>query len=120
MGETSFAIRRANPRFAFFAEAEAALSDGTLVPAQVSELSARGCYIDTLEPIPIGTQVRLRISDGTNSCELPGKVIYMHSGYGMGIFGLGVVFGNAAAEQLSAVNKWLRDLALKKTKLPPC
>ena len=120
MGETSFAVRRVNPRFAFFAEAEAALSDGTLVPAQVSELSARGCYIDTLEPIPIGTQVRLRISDGTNSCELPGKVIYMHSGYGMGIFGLGVVFGNAAAEQLSAINNWLRDLALKKTKLPPC
>ena len=120
MGETSFAIRRANPRFAFFAEAEAALSDGTLVPAQVSELSSRGCYIDTLEPIPIGTQLRLRISDGMSSCEVPGKVIYMHSGYGMGIFGLGVVFGNIAAEQLSAVNKWLRDLALKKTKLPPC
>jgi hypothetical protein len=55
-----------------------------------------------------------------SSCEVPGKVIYMHSGYGMGIFGLGVVFGNVAAEQLSAVNKWLRDLALKKTKLPPC
>jgi hypothetical protein len=30
------------------------------------------------------------------------------------------VFGNVAAEQLSAVNNWLRDLALKKTKLPPC
>jgi hypothetical protein len=120
MAGTSFAIRRMNPRFAFFAEAEATLNDGTLVPAQVSELSARGCYIDTLEPIPIGTQLRLRISDGMSSCEVPGKVIYMHSGYGMGIFGLGVVFGNVAAEQLSAVNNWLRDLALKKTKLPPC
>jgi hypothetical protein len=120
MGETSFAIRRANPRFAFFAEAEATLNDGTSVPAQVSELSCRGCYIDTLEPIPIGTQLRLRISDGLSSCEVPGKVIYMHSGYGMGIFGLGVVFGNVAADQLTPVNNWLRDLALKKTKLPPC
>src|SRR6202790_989200 len=120
MGETSVGARAGDPRFGVFAGGGAALSDGTLVPAQVSELSSRGCYIDTLEPIPIGTQVRLRISDGTNSCELPGKVIYMHSGYGMGIFGLGVVFGNAAAEQLSAVNNWLRDLALKKTKLPPC
>ena len=120
MSETSFAIRRANPRFAFFAEAEATLRDGTSVPAQVSELSSRGCYIDTLEPIPIGTELRLRISDGMNSCELPGKVIYMHSGYGMGIFGLGVVFGNVGVEQLSPVNNWLRDLALKKTKLPPC
>jgi PilZ domain len=120
MGETSYVFRRVNPRFPFFAEAEATLHDGTQVPAQVSELSSRGCYIDTLEPIPIGTELRLRISDGMKSCELPGKVIYMHSGYGMGIFGMGVVFGNAAAEQLSAVNAWLRDLALKKTKLPPC
>lgn len=120
MAEASFAIRRQNPRFAFFAEAEATLTDGTLVPAQVSELSARGCYIDTLEPIPIGTQLRLRISDGMSSCEVPGKVIYMHSGYGMGIFGMGVVFGRMAAEQTSAVSSWLRDLAQKKIPLQPC
>lgn len=120
MGETSFAVRRANPRYAFFAEAEATLRDGTQVPAQVSELSSRGCYIDTLQPIPIGTEVNLRISDGLKSCELPGKVIYIHSGYGMGIFGMGVVFGTVAAEQLSAVNSWLRDLALKKVTPPPC
>jgi hypothetical protein len=120
MGDTSFAVRRANPRFAFFAEAEATLRDGTSVPAQVSELSSRGCYIDTLQPIPVGTEVHLRISDGMQSCELPGKVIYIHSGYGMGIFGMGVVFGNAAAEQLSAINAWLRDLANKKTPLQPC
>ena len=120
MSEASFAVRRVNPRFAFFAEAEATLRDGTSVPAQVSELSSRGCYIDTLEPIPIGTELRLRISSGLSSCELPGKVIYMHSGYGMGIFGMGVVFGNVAAEQLSAINAWLRDLAQKKTPLQPC
>src|SRR5437588_11971716 len=115
MSEASFAVRRANPRFAFFADAEATLRDGTLVPAQVSELSSRGCYIDTLEPIPIGTEVRLRISNGTSSCEVPGKVIYMHSGYGMGIFGMGVVFGNVAAEQLKPLNDWLRDLAMRQT-----
>lgn len=116
----SFAVRRVNPRFAFFAEAEATLLDGTSVSAQVSELSARGCYIDALLPIPVGTEVHLRISDGMKSCEVPGKVIYMHSGYGMGIFGMGVVFGNAAAGELSAINSWLRDLANKKTPLQPC
>ena len=120
MGEASFAVRRANPRFAFFAEAEATLRDGTSVPAQVSELSSRGCYIDTLQPIPIGTELRLRISDGMKSCEVPGKVIYMHSGYGMGIFGMGVVFASAAAEEVSAISAWLRDLAQKKTIPPPC
>src|ERR1700730_16237527 len=120
MSEASFAVRRSNPRFAFFAEAEATLRDGTSVPAQVSELSSRGCYIDTLEPIPVGTEVRLRISNDRSSCELPGRVIYMHSGYGMGIFGMGVLFGNMAAEQISAINAWLRELALNKTPLQPC
>ncbi len=120
MAATSFAVRRVNPRYAFFAEAEATLRDGTSVPAQVSELSSRGCYIDTLEAIPIGTELRLRISDGEKTCELPGKIIYMHSGYGMGIFGMGVLFGNVAAEQASAINTWLRDLAQRKTPSQPC
>jgi hypothetical protein len=120
MAEVTFRTRRVNARYPFFAEAEATLGDGSSVPAQVSELSCRGCYIDTLQPIPIGTEVRLRISDGMQSCELPGKVIYIHSGYGMGIFGMGVVFGGAPAEELSAVNRWLGDLAQKKRNVPPC
>ena len=118
MSETSFAVRRANPRFSFFAEAEATLRDGTLVPAQVSELSSRGCYIDTLEPIPIGTELRLRITNGPTACEVPGKVIYMHSGYGMGIFGLGVVFEKVDAQEYRAIESWLRDLATKRPTQP--
>ena len=120
MSEASFAVRRSNPRFAFFAEAEATLRDGTSVPGQVSELSSRSCYIDTLEPIAIGTEVRLRISNGVSTCEVPGRVIYMHSGYGMGIFGMGVLFGTMASEQILAINAWLHDLAIKKITPPPC
>ena len=120
MGGTPFAVRRVNARYAFFAEAEATMRDGTSVAAQVSELSCGGCYIDTLQPIPVGTEVRLHISDGISSCELPGRVIYVHTGYGMGIFGMGVVFGETGGEELSAVNAWLRDLALKKLTPPPC
>jgi hypothetical protein len=119
MAEATYAVRRANPRFSFFADAEATLRDGTSVSAQVSELSVGGCYIDTLEPIPIGTELRLRISHGINTCEIPGKVIYMHSGYGMGIFGVGVVFGEMAAKQHSAIRSWLRELGGKPTPSKP-
>src|ERR1700716_3510307 len=69
-----YAVRRANPRFSFFADAEVTLRDGTGVRAQLAELSSRGCYIDTLEPIPTRTSVRLRIYDGMRTCELDGKV----------------------------------------------
>jgi hypothetical protein len=115
MVETSYAVKRVNPRFSFFADGEVTLRDGRCVPTQLSELSARGCYIGTLEPIPTGTELRICIQDGITTCELNGKVIYIHSGGGLGIFGLGVVFGEMNAEQHSAIDAWLRELAGKQS-----
>lgn len=111
MADGPYAVKRTNPRFSFFADAEVTLRDGTGVRAQVAELSSRGCYIDTLEPIPSHTRFHLRISDGISTCELGGKVIYLHSGGGFGIFGMGVVFEEMGAEQQSAIEAWLRGLA---------
>ena len=111
MAEAPYAVKRTNPRFSFFADAEVTLRDGTGVRGQVAELSSRGCYIDTLEPIPIRTKLRLRICDGMSTCELHGKVIYMESGSGMAMFGMGVVFGEMGTEQHSAIDTWLRGLA---------
>ena len=111
MAEAPYTVRRTNPRFSFFANAEVTLRDGTWLPGQLAELSSRGCYIDALEPIPIRTRLHLRISDGTSTCELHGKVIYMHSGGGFGIFGVGVLFEEMDAEQRTAVEAWLRELA---------
>lgn len=105
--------KRANARFSFFADAEATLSDGTVVPAQVAELSSRGCYIGALVPIPLGTEFRLRISDGIRTCELQGKVIYLHSSNGLGLFGMGVRFGQMGAGHRSVIDAWLAELAAK-------
>ena len=91
------------------------MRDGTLVPAQLSELSSRGCYIGTLEPIATGTELRLCIHDGMTTCELGGKVIYLHSSGGLGIFGIGVAFGEMGAEQHSAIEAWLRALGGNQT-----
>ena len=105
MNKTSYAVARSTPRFSFIAEAEVL---GAGDRARVSELSARGCYIDTINPLPKGTDLRLRIRYGCSSCEFPGKVIYTHAGFGMG-----VVFGELAAEQRSTLDVWLDELARK-------
>lgn len=110
MAEVPFAQKRGNPRFSFFADAEIILKDGTSVPTQIAELSSRGCYLGTLEP---GTEFRLRISDGIRTCELQGKVIYLHSSNGLGIFGMGVLFEKMAAEQRFIIDAWLRELAAR-------
>ena len=114
MSAVPYAVKRANPRYEFFAEAEVTLQDGTFVPAQLSELSSRGCYIGTLEPIPVGTGLQLQIFDGMSTCALPGKVIYIRSGCGLGVFGLGVLFGDIAADQHSTIDTWLHKLAGKR------
>jgi hypothetical protein len=111
MTDGLYAVRRVNPRFSFFAGAEVTLGDGTSVRAQVAELSSRGCYIDTLEPIPTRTKLHLRICDGTSTCEINGKVLYLHSGGGFGIFGMGVLFEEMGAEQHCSIDGWLRELA---------
>jgi len=107
--------KRADRRFSFFADAEVTLCDGTSVPTQVAELSSRGCYIGTLLPIPVGTEIRLHISDGIRTCELQGKVVYLHSSSGLGIFGMGVQLENIATQQRSVIDAWLHDLARKRT-----
>jgi hypothetical protein len=116
MAEASYKVMRANPRFSFFADAEVTLRDGTGVRGQLAELSSRGCYIDALEPIPIRTKLRLRICDGASACELHGKVIYMHSGGGFGVFGMGVLFEEMGPEQHSAIDAWMRGLARRPEK----
>jgi len=116
MAEGPYAQRRTNPRFSFFGNAEVTLDDGTGVLGQLAELSSQGCYIDALEPIPIRTKFQLRISDGTSTCELHGKVIYIHSGGGFGIFGMGVLFEGMGSEQQSAIDAWLRGLAAQSRK----
>src|SRR5260370_37483571 len=111
MAEASYTVKRAKPRVSFCADAEVTLRDGTGVRGQLAELSSRGCYIDALEPIPIRTKLRLRICDGMSTCELHCTVIYMQSGGGFGIFGMGVLFEEMGAEQHSAIGACLRKLA---------
>lgn len=111
MSEAPYAIRRSNPRFPFFADAELNLQDGMCVPAQLNELSARGCYIDALQPVPVGTEMRLAISYGPNRCEFDGQVIYKHSGGGLGLFGMGVLFRDMGIEQHRLIESWLSQLA---------
>ena len=100
-------VRRANPRVPFFADAEVILRDGTSVAAQLDELSARGCYITTTEAIPLHTKFRLHIEHDRGTCELDGKVVYMQSGGGLGLFGAGVSFESVSAEQQAAIDEWL-------------
>jgi hypothetical protein len=53
--------RRA-PRFAFYASAEITeLQTQTRLTARTNELSRHGCYMDMVNPLPIGTTVKIKL-----------------------------------------------------------
>jgi len=98
---------RAVPRYRFIATAVVTeLSSGTRLPARTSELSINGCYIDTLNPFPEATLVRLRIIKDDGVFETPGRVLYCHPGFGMGI-----VFTDSTPDQQSLLEGWLAELS---------
>ena len=105
MSDTPYTVARATPRFAFIAEAEIV---GMPLSARVSELSSRGCYIDSINTLPKDTEIRFRIRYGCSTCEFSGTVIYTHAGFGMGI-----MFRELDPEQRSTIDVWLDELARK-------
>ncbi|HYB61374.1 MAG TPA: PilZ domain-containing protein [Methylomirabilota bacterium] len=108
MSEQSFADKRKIPRFALVAEAEITerRRGGSRLRVRISELGVGGCYVDTLNSLPPSTEILVRIEHGGVACELPGTVLYVHEGLGMG-----VQFGDVPADQRAILDAWLAEMA---------
>jgi hypothetical protein len=76
--------------------------------ARVSELSLKGCYLDTLYPFPKGTQIRLVIFHGGATFTAFATVVYPQPNMGMG-----VEFSAVEPQQLEVLLKWLQELKAK-------
>jgi PilZ domain len=98
------ADRRDAPRYPLILIAEVTeIASGAKVTARTSDVSRTGCYIDTLNPAPKGTQIRLRLLRGQETFETEARVVYVSPGLGMG-----VRFHEYAVEkQLAALDRWL-------------
>ena len=78
--------KRSDQRIAFIAAVEVTeVATGTRLSARTSDLSRSGCYIDTLNPTPAKTVVRLRLSHNGEELEIPGRIVYVSPGLGMGV-----------------------------------
>jgi PilZ domain len=109
LSDHSSSERRGAARHPFIASAEETdLASGTRLSARVSELSLKGCYLDTLNPFPKGTQIRLVIFHGGATFTVPATVVYPQPNMGMG-----VVFSAVEPEQLEVLTKWLAELSGK-------
>ena len=72
--------------------------------ARVSDLSLEGCYIDTLNPFPVGTTVLLRLLKAKDVFETQARVCSCKLGMGMGLS-----FGDSTPEQRTVLVGWLAE-----------
>lgn len=97
--------RRALPRYSMVLAVQVSeLPRGARLTARTADISRTGCYIDTLNPSPIGTKVRLRITHHEEVFVATGAVVYTSTNLGMGIY-----FTEIATEELAKLDRWLAD-----------
>ncbi len=108
----TFTNHRIHLRFPFVGVADlTAMRSGHHLTAQVSEISSRGCYLETPNPLTTGTKVQLRLRHEGRSCELSGTVRYAHTGLGMG-----VVFDPKYTQGFDTLDDWLAELVDTQTR----
>ena len=106
--------RRDAPRYPFVAPAVVVdARTGARISARTSDLSLRGCYVDTLNPFPLGTALRLQIHKGNQILDARARTTSSHTGSGMGL-----LFGEMTPEQRSMLAGWLDECAAPSRSSP--
>ena len=99
------ADRRASPRYAFHATAEVVSTEsGAKCRTRVRDLSQQGCYLDTDNPLPLGSTAHVRMAKGTKSLEVQGRVVYNQPGKGMGL-----MFTAVKPEHGGTLDAWINE-----------
>jgi hypothetical protein len=98
--------KRRTPRYIFFAAAELMEEKSEVrIASRLSELSLRGCYLDMMNPFPVGTSILLKIwTDESTVFESKAKVIYSQTNVGAG-----VEFIDVEPKYLAVLEQWLKE-----------
>lgn len=89
-------------RFAFEADAELILeSPPKKIPARVTELSFRGCYLETSVALREQQRMRIKIFHANKYFESLAEVMYVRPN------GVGLLFGNMEQHFRSVLQNWI-------------
>jgi hypothetical protein len=106
MASTAPSDRRCGSRTSFIAPVEMVeMRTGSRIRARTSDLSLQGCYVDTLNPLPVGAAVRLQIQRADMTLDVLANVSSRHAGSGMGL-----MFGEVTGAQRGVLESWLGEL----------
>jgi hypothetical protein len=95
---------RRDARVAIIAAVEVIeIATGVRLSSRTSDISRSGCYIDTLNPTPVKTVVRVRLSHAGEELEIAGRIVYVSPGLGMGVR----FDENLSPAQIACLDRWL-------------
>ncbi len=98
--------RRKDVRFSVSASAEMLeLHTRTRLIGRASDLGTGGCYIDTVNPFPVGSSLMLNLTSEHHNVHVKANVVYSRTGMGMGL-----AFTEITPKQKENLTAWLREL----------
>jgi hypothetical protein len=106
--------RRGTSRHMFTAAAEVIeLKSGARFSTRTTDLGPGGCFVDTVCPFPVGSQVRVTLQKAKTTFQTAGAVVYSQHGLGMGI-----AFEDHDDSQRVALAEWLREITGESPSFP--
>ena len=97
--------RRKHTRYSFTAAAEVVEMHSTArIQGRLSDLGRGGCYIDTINPFNVGSEVKMPIVNENRRFIAQAKVVFAAAGMGMGL-----MFTAIDPAQLLVLEKWLAE-----------
>jgi hypothetical protein len=100
----SMADRRNAARYSLILAAEVTKQNGSdSLHGRTSDVSRSGCYIDTLNPMPVASMTRVRLRQGDQVFEAAARVMYVCPGLGMGV----MFDKDTSPEQFAVLERWL-------------
>jgi PilZ domain len=103
--------RRAAPRYPLILSAEVSdKASGAKHAGRTADISRTGCYIDTLNPIPAGSAVHVRLQHENEFFDVDARVIYLSPGLGMGL----AFTPPISSAQQEILDRWLQEAAKAK------
>ena len=101
--------RRRTPRYELVANAEVVeLQTDTHFKARTSDVSLLGCYVNSVNWLPAGTEIRLRVTRDDSTFAALGTVVRSAPAMGMG-----VQFSVVELDQRAILKKWLTEATVR-------
>lgn len=99
--------RRRHARYPFTGTLEAFEPDSEArIQGRTADLSEGGCYVDTMNPFPAQTRVKVRVTRDKRSFESRAIVAYSVAGMGMGL-----QFEALNSSQIMTLKRWLGEVS---------